>query len=407
MNYGKLADYFMGYGYKRLKPVEIDPMVSHGHEFNGISQFKKLFGLERQNFKARLLYFSDTEEDIPTENVEFTWYDARENTPNRTEHRLYYKESSLIEKTTSEDLMVIALNKDRKTYDLTVMIAKNGDTVEQQLAWLFGFRLSSATETFQIMEDNAKQLDYFSSMLLDRAGIPIEFFNTSILDKLISTFPNGFPKTKIFSEFARNLVPEVNIHDNADEALLTWIEIEEKAFLTFEHYLLKERLTENFASVDDFLSFSLQVHNRRKARAGYALENHLQHLFSSLKIQYSYNAVSENKKRPDFLFPNQKAYKNSGFPRDLLTMLGAKTTCKDRWRQVLDEASRITHKHLITLEPSITEDQTNQMAERNLQLIVPRQIFSSYTTLQQSWLMDVSDFIAYVKDKQTKVKDIT
>jgi hypothetical protein len=30
-------------------------------------------------------------------------------------------------------------------------------------------------------------------------------------------------------------------------------------------------------------------------------------------------------------------------------MLGSKSTLKDRWRQVLDEADRITHKHLLTL----------------------------------------------------------
>ena len=33
-----------GFGYKTLKPVEIDPEVSHEHEFNGIDQFKGLFG---------------------------------------------------------------------------------------------------------------------------------------------------------------------------------------------------------------------------------------------------------------------------------------------------------------------------------------------------------------------------
>ena len=404
MNYGRLVDYFKGFGYKRLKPVEIDPSVSHGHEFNGIAQFKSLFGLERQSFTARVLYLSDTEDDILAENVEFTWYDARENTPGRTEHRLYYRESALIEKAASEDLMVVALNKERKPYDLTVMIARKGDTAERQLAWLFGFALDSATEVFTVKEDEAKQLDYFSTMLLDRAGIPIEVTSTSVLEKLLSAFPSGFPKTKVFSAFARELVPDVDIKGNSDDALMAWMEAEENAFLTFEHYLLQQKLDDGFASVDDFLAFSLHIHNRRKARAGYALENHLQYLFTALGIQYSYNAVSENKIRPDFLFPSQKAYKDSSYPADLLTMLGAKTTCKDRWRQVLDEASRIEHKHLITLEPGITEDQTKQMAERKLQLVVPRQIFVSYTVQQQNWLMDVSGFLAYVMDKQKRVK---
>ena len=41
--------------------------------------------------------------------------------------------------------------------------------------------------------------------------------------------------------------------------------------------------------------------------------------------------------------------------------------------QVHDEAARIDHKQLITLKPGITEDQTRQMKERHLQLVVPRQ----------------------------------
>ena len=42
-------------------------------------------------------------------------------------------------------------------------------------------------------------------------------------------------------------------------------------------------------------------------------------------------------------------------------MLGAKSTCKDRWRQVLAEDEKISRKHLLTLEPGISEPQTHQM----------------------------------------------
>lgn len=33
-------------------------------------------------------------------------------------------------------------------------------------------------------------------------------------------------------------------------------------------------------------------------------------------------------------------------------MLAAKTSTKDRWRQVLDEAGRIPDKHLFTIAPA-------------------------------------------------------
>ncbi len=78
-------------------------------------------------------------------------------------------------------------------------------------------------------------------------------------------------------------------------------------------------------------------------------------------------------------------------------MLGAKTTCKDRWRQVLSEADRITQKHLATLEPGISTNQTREMIASNLQLVLPENIHVTYTPEQQNWLMAVRDFIKFVR----------
>ena len=81
-------------------------------------------------------------------------------------------------------------------------------------------------------------------------------------------------------------------------------------------------------------------------------------------------------------------------------MLGAKTTAKDRWRQVLEEADRIERKHLITLEGAISENQTNEMMSRKLQLVVPEEIHASYSESQQKWLFTMEDFLNEVKEKQ-------
>lgn len=59
---------------------------------------------------------------------------------------------------------------------------------------------------------------------------------------------------------------------------------------------------------------------------------------------FVHRPVIEGGKRPDFLFPTQVAYEDPAFPANRLRMLAAKTTCKDRWRQVLNEANRITTK---------------------------------------------------------------
>ena len=59
--------------------------------------------------------------------------------------------------------------------------------------------------------------------------------------------------------------------------------------------------------------------------------------------------------------PGIDEYRQEGVPTELLTFLGEKTSCKDRWRQVLSEADRITNKHLLTLEPGISKNQTDEM----------------------------------------------
>ena len=82
-------------------------------------------------------------------------------------------------------------------------------------------------------------------------------------------------------------------------------------------------------------------------------------------------------------------------------MLGAKSTLKERWRQVLSEAERIETKHLLTLEPGISLKQTAEMKAKQLQLVLPRDLHATYKPEQQAWLMNISDFIRLVQSRQT------
>ena len=83
-------------------------------------------------------------------------------------------------------------------------------------------------------------------------------------------------------------------------------------------------------------------------------------------------------------------------------MLGVKTSCKDRWRQVLAEAERIKKKHLATLEPGISESQMIEMQSNNLQLVVPAEVQETYTDSQRKDLIDIESFIELVREKQTR-----
>jgi hypothetical protein len=85
--------------------------------------------------------------------------------------------------------------------------------------------------------------------------------------------------------------------------------------------------------------------------------------------------------RPDFVIPSASAYHDSAFPVGALFVVGAKTTCKDRWRQVVQEGKRIRSKHLLTLQPSISEQQAREMGEAGVTLVVPRSLQSAYEGL--------------------------
>lgn len=173
-------------------------------------------------------------------------------------------------------------------------------------------------------------------------------------------------------------------------------------FRTLEKQIIGERLAQGFdGDVDGFISFSLSVQNRRKSRAGLAFENHLEILFEECGVRYARTPVTEQKSKPDFIFPGVKEYYDKSFDSLRLTMLGVKSSCKDRWRQVLAEADRIEKKHLLTLETAISKSQTDEMQSKKLQLVLPRGLHNTYSAEQQSWLMDVSGFTTLVLNRQS------
>jgi hypothetical protein len=78
-------------------------------------------------------------------------------------------------------------------------------------------------------------------------------------------------------------------------------------------------------------------------------------------------------------------------------MLAAKTTCKDRWRQVLNEADRIESKHVLTLQEGVSEGQFKEMQEAKVKLVVPTGLHKSYPDSVRPHLISFESFIADVR----------
>jgi hypothetical protein len=399
MNKGFLSNYFKGIAAKYLSAVETHPENSNQHEFNGIAALKTILGESRHTFESKILYLGSDESDIISTQCTLTWYDARENHPTRSEYRLYFQTNAALEQADIGDLLVIGLTTDDTLF---VVIAKAETTFESQLRWLFALdELGELFDVRKIEDDNDFQLNFAFRHIFDELGIEIKETADDFLDLLIKHFGDHFPTTRDFSAFARSTFDPIDVSDNPDSAIVNWIDHEEMLFRTFERHLVSQKLHDGFnEDVDEFISYSLSVQNRRKSRAGFALENHLEHIFLQLDIKYSRGQITENRAKPDFIFPGITQYHDNVFPSNKLTMLGVKSTCKDRWRQVLSEAAKIDKKHLFTLEPSISSNQTDEMIANKLQLVLPESLHNSYHESQRNWLINLAEFISVIKNRQ-------
>lgn len=402
MKKGHLSEYFTGVAVKRLSAVEANIFRSHQHEFNGVEGLKKLFGKGdgKQNFPARFIYLCDDDDEPVISDGFLTWYDAREQHPTRSEHRLYFPTTAVSLCAAEGDVLVIGRRPDGS---VLVVIAEDGSTIANQVQWLFG--VTDLTHPgYSIREELETEQDriaFASRIVLENIGVVVEPPPETHLDEMLRRFDGGFPTTREFSAYARSTVSEISPADGHDAALMAWMEREEVLFRTLERHLIADRLSLGFDDdVDGFISFSLSVQNRRKSRVGYALENHLEHLFLDRGIRFTRAAVTENKSKPDFLFPGIAEYHNPSFNASDLTMLGVKSSCKDRWRQVLAEADRVQEKHLLTLEMAISSNQTDEMQAKNLQLVLPKQLHSTYNVTQQGWIMNVAAFTQLVIERQ-------
>ena len=395
MDYGALRDYVDGAMCKSLPAIDISANKSHQHEFQGSKPLRALLGdSNRKNIPARFVYLDDEATSVDAGRL--SWYDSRRNNPNRSaEWRLYYTDNEAVRSAHVGDTLTLLSMRDGS---LSAIITKRGSSIDAQIRWLFG--VGEVPERFS-MGSTDMQIGATASMVLEAIGIEVHVPKSAedMLSTLYRTNGFGLPSTREFSAFCRSTLGDVDYaHDDPDEIVFRAYEREEMLFRAYERQEVELNVFRLTESVDGMLEYAMSLFQRRKSRAGKALEHTLETIFDARGIRYKAQAITENDERPDFLFPSEEAYHDPSFPWQGLTMLGAKTTCKDRWRQVLNEAHRIPIKHLVTLESPISVKQTNGMREKGLQLVVPSPLQDPYTDDQRNWLWSVSDFIGLVEE---------
>lgn len=227
------------------------------------------------------------------------------------------------------------------------------------------------------------------------------------IDRFISGLTVDFPSSDVMSSAARAIsyVAVLNktiTMTDPDKAILQWTDQEYKLFRALEQARYGDMVARGFSTVDDFVALANQVLNRRKSRAGKSLEHHLAAIFNENHIRFTAQAVTEGNKRPDFIFPSEEAYHDFSFPVSKLTSLAAKTTCKDRWRQILNEADRLRdgRKYLCTLQQGISIMQMDEMEAEKVTLVVPKAYISTYPRDKQDRIWSLHTFVDHVKELQ-------
>lgn len=223
----------------------------------------------------------------------------------------------------------------------------------------------------------------------------------SLFAKYLKTIGTEFPETADLAEVIRHICSIGAIPDVPDEKLVLWLDTEYELFRLIENRMYEPFIRTGNHSLEEILTFCGSVLNRRKSRAGKSLEHHLAAMFDEWKLPYSHGEITEGHSRPDFIFPGIDRYRNRDYHEKNLVFLGSKTTCKDRWRQILTEAGRIRNKHLFTLQQGISSNQLEEMARENVTLVVPQQNLISFPTPWRSRLMTLDSFIGYVRTTVT------
>ena len=225
--------------------------------------------------------------------------------------------------------------------------------------------------------------------------------------KFIAELSDAFPSSVEMSAAARKIEGFVYDHaeyvqTNPDTKLLNWSDVEYRLFRAVESHRYGDSVSKGFATVDDFLKLANTLLNSRKSRAGKSFEHHLAALFSGNELLFEEQVVTEGNKKPDFIFPSANAYHDRAFSDERLVFLAAKTTCKDRWRQILNEADRFKGKtkYLCTLQQGMTVKQVNEMTAEKVVLVVPKPYIPAYPADKREGILTIADFIRRVKCAQ-------
>ena len=211
----------------------------------------------------------------------------------------------------------------------------------------------------------------------------------------LEVFPTGLEIFLETEKAAANHLPHI-WNGSADERLSAMLALEYRLFRMIEHRLMIQEVQQNFKDIEAFLVTAKTTLQRRVSRAGRSFEYHVESLLKREGIPFDRQPKLDGTS-PDIIIPSAAAYYDETYPKDKTFVLAIKTTCKDRWRQVIQEAPRVDRRYLLTTQQGISPAQLNQMKASNVHLIVPESQHNQYAPELRRDLPNVDQFLQSVR----------
>lgn len=228
-------------------------------------------------------------------------------------------------------------------------------------AWIAGTIGSFATEN-ATMPDTAVLAGMARTAFMERHGIEkIDPFTLRCPGDVLREISRSV-ELELFREYQRRerSVELVRIVMGDDP-----VEIDAKGAI--------RRLIEAYQAVDALM---LSASQQRKSRAGYSYEHHIEAMLSGGGIPFEKQVIVEARKRPDFVLPSL-AFVDSGTPKASTGLiLSAKTTLRERWKQVEREKG---HRRLFltTVDENIAGNAIEDMDSFGVLLVIPESLMKS------------------------------
>jgi hypothetical protein len=135
-------------------------------------------------------------------------------------------------------------------------------------------------------------------------------------------------------------------------------------------------LVDHLPEIDRYM---LSAGQQRKARAGVSFEHHIERMLLDGKIPFGKQVVIQARKRPDFVLPSFAHLTNPRRGKDRGLILSAKTTLRERWKQV-EREMHDCELFLGTVDENIAANAIEEMKSMGINLVVPEHLKGSKET---------------------------